>query len=58
VEPWSDPGLYCFCWSFEGCFGKNVVQNVVFGGEVVVFCVVNVVCWMAVLWGIKIRHQK
>ena len=51
VEPRSDPGLCCFCRSFEGCFGKNVVQSVVFGGELVVFCVVNVVFWMAVLRG-------
>ena len=31
-----------FSLAFEGCFGKSGVQNVVFCGENVVNCVVNV----------------
>ncbi len=48
--------FWCFMGVFEGCFGKSGVQNVVFCGEVVVDCVVNVDKWHHVVCGLKMGH--
>jgi hypothetical protein len=45
VNPGASQGFAVFAGVFEGCFGKSVCWWMVFCGEVVVGCVVNVVFW-------------
>ena len=53
----ADPGCDAFAGVFEGCFEKYASLAVVFDGENVVICMVNVVKKTCDFRSKKIRHE-